>query len=100
MYLTAQTIAGFFGELKNITLYYAVPLIMAVTIAFFTLGVVKFISSSGDAERRKKAKEFIVWGIIILTMMIGFWAVVVILINTFFGGGAPPGPSTWPPTVF
>lgn len=99
MYLTAQTIAGFFGELKNITLRYVIPLIMTVTVGFFIFGVVKFISSGGDTEKRKKAKDFIVWGLIILLFMIGFWAVVVIIINTFFGSGVPAKPA-WPPTAF
>ena len=97
--MLAQTIAGFFGVLKSITLYYAIPLIMMVTIAFFTLGIVKFISSSGDAEKRKKAKDFIIWGLVALLFMIAFWAVVVILINTFFGEGVP-SPTAWPPTAF
>ncbi len=100
MYLTAQTIAGFFGLLKNITLHYVIPLIMTVTVAFFIYGVVKFIASGGDTEKRKKAKAFIVWGLVVLLFMVGFWAVVVIIINTFFGGGVPANPPAWPPTAF
>ena len=93
----AQSVRSVFRTMTDIVLIYIVPFFMTITVAVFIIGVVKFIAASGEVEKRKKAKEFILWGIIILVFLVGFWAVVQILMNTLFGG--PPGVSNWPPTV-
>ncbi len=59
-----------------------VPLLFAVAILVFIWGVINFIKEE-KAEEREKGKEFMIWGIIAFTVMLGVWGFVAILGSTF-----------------
>jgi hypothetical protein len=59
----------------------AIPVIMAITFLFFIWGVFNFIRAEGDDK--KKAKDFIVWGIVGLFVMVSVWGLVNILQYSF-----------------
>ena|SRR3989344_6606376 len=60
-----------------------IPLIFAIAVVIFIWGVVQFILNSDEEAKRAKGKQFMIWGIIALTVMIGMWGLVGILGNTF-----------------
>ena len=61
-----------------------IPLIFAVATAFFVWGAVKFFIIDADEEKkRQEGKQFMLWGIIALAVMLSVWGLVAILGNTF-----------------
>ena len=73
-----------------------IPIIMVIATIVFLWGVVRFITSAQDAEKRKEARDLIIYGLIGLFVMVAVWGLVAI-IQQFFGipgsGGAiPTGP--------
>lgn len=63
-----------------------VPLIFAVAVLLFLFGIVKFMLLHPDKpELREQGRQFMLWGIIAMFVMVSFWGLVNILTNTFFG---------------
>lgn len=60
-----------------------IPLLFALAIAGFIFGVIKMVINPDDAEKRKQGKQYMIWGIIALFVMIAIWGLVAILTNTF-----------------
>lgn len=60
-----------------------VPLIFAIAMVMFIWGVVQYVINSDEEAKKAKGKQFMIWGIIALTVMIGVWGLVGIVGNTF-----------------
>ncbi len=75
---------GFFGLLDaaNTLINRLIPFIIALTVLVFLWGVFKFVISN-DAEGRKEARGYMIWGIVSLFIMVSVWGLVNILVRTF-----------------
>ncbi|MCI0597841.1 pilin [Candidatus Parcubacteria bacterium] len=93
-----MALVDFFAFLLLIISRIVVPLIFAVAFLLFIWGVFQyFIAGGADEDKRKKGREFIVYGIIGFFLMIAIWGIVRLSVNTFgFGAGAPPVPGFGP----
>lgn len=61
-----------------------IPFIFALAILMFIWGAVKFFIINADEEaKRAQGKQFMIWGIIALAVMISVWGLVGILGSTF-----------------
>lgn len=60
-----------------------IPLIIALAIVMFFWGVVQYVINDQEEAKRSKGKQFMIWGIIGLAVMMGVWGLVNILGNTF-----------------
>jgi len=60
-----------------------IPLIVSLAIAMFIWGVVQYVINSDEEAKKEKGKQFMIWGIIGLTVMIGVWGLVKIVGVTF-----------------
>ena len=60
-----------------------IPLIFALAVVLFVWGVVQFVINSDEEAKKEKGKQFMIWGIIALTVMVSVWGLVGILANTF-----------------
>jgi hypothetical protein len=61
-----------------------IPLIFAVAIVMFVWGVVQFFIINADEEnKRTQGKQFMIWGIIALAVMLSVWGLVGIFGSTF-----------------
>ena len=49
----------------------------------FIYGLVTYLLSTGDEEKRKEARQVMIWGIIILFVIVVVWGLVAVLENTF-----------------
>ena len=58
-----------------------VALIISFAVVVFIWGVFKFVSAAGDEEKRKEGKQFIIWGIIGIAVMVLVWGLVQLLYN-------------------
>ena len=61
-----------------------IPFIFAIAMVFFIWGAVKFFIIDSDEEaKREQGKQFMLWGIIALAVMISVWGLVNVLGVTF-----------------
>ena len=86
------TIEGLIGKIRNI-MDLVNPLLMVIVFAVFLYGIIRYITSAGDENKRKEAKNYIIYGLIGMFVLIAWWGIIQIVLNTFFGGspGSPPG---------
>lgn len=62
---------------------FLIPLLFAVAILVFIWGVVQFIAHADNEEKRTQGRNFMVYGIISLFVMVTIWGLVNVLSNTF-----------------
>ncbi|MBI2038706.1 MAG: hypothetical protein HYT22_00265 [Candidatus Niyogibacteria bacterium] len=90
-----STIIGNVEDLIN----RAVGVLIAIAGLVFLWGVFKFVSAAGDEKARTTGRQFIIWGLIGLTVMFAFWGLVNVLITFLIGGPAQPGGGLTVPKV-
>lgn len=60
-----------------------VPLLMALAMAAFVFGIIKYFLNPDNEEKRKEGKGYMFWGLISIFVMVSIWGLVGILSNTF-----------------
>ena len=61
-----------------------IPLIFALATVMFIWGVVQFFILNADEEKKRaQGKQFMIWGIVALAVMLSVWGLVGILGSTF-----------------
>lgn len=74
-----------------------IPLIFSLAVVMFIWGAVQFfVIGAGEEEKRAKGKQFMIWGIISLAVMLSVWSLVNILTVTFGFGTASVLPQVIP----
>jgi bacteriorhodopsin len=68
-----------------------------LAIAMFVYGIVKYIAASGNAEKEKQARGYIIYGLIGLFILVAFWALVTVIVTTFGLEGENPSITPPPP---
>lgn len=76
------TVPLLFSRVEDI-LNAIVPFIIGLAILVIIWGILGYISRAGEEEKRKEAKQFIVWSIIGLFIMLSVWGFVNVLVNSF-----------------
>lgn len=66
-----------------------VPLLVALALAGFVYGIIKFFLNPDNEEKKKDGKSFMFWGLITLFVIVTLWGIVGILSNTFLEGQRP-----------
>ena len=64
-----------------------IPLLMIAATVFFLWGVLQFVTSGGDEEKRKEGRDHIIYGLIGLFVMVAVWGLVGAIQGTFQLGG-------------
>ena len=64
-----------------------VPLIMSLAVLAFVWGIFKYLTEAADPGKREEGRQFMIWGIVALFVMVSLWAIVGVIKGTFFGGG-------------
>jgi len=65
-----------------------VPAILALALLYFIYGLLKYLSSAGDAGKRSEGTKVMLNGIIALTVMLTTWGIVAVITNII---GSPVG---------
>ncbi|MCX6757577.1 MAG: hypothetical protein NTZ44_01715 [Candidatus Nomurabacteria bacterium] len=60
-----------------------IPLVMSLAVASFVWGVLKYLMNSDEEKKREEGRQFMMWGLIALTVMVSIWGIVSIFANTF-----------------
>ena len=87
----AKTITELFDQVKTL-LDAFIPVLMMIAVAIFLYGVVRYIFSAGDEEARKTSKNYIIYGLIGLFVMVAFWGIIELVRSTFSLGETPIAP--------
>jgi ribose/xylose/arabinose/galactoside ABC-type transport system permease subunit len=80
--LPITTLSGLILKVQSI-LNGLIPFIIGLAVFVIIWGVFKFITQASDEDARKEAKDFVLWGIIGIFIMLSIWGLVNILVNTF-----------------
>ena len=59
------------------------PLLVAMAIAYFLWGVLKFVGSGDSEDKRKEGRNVMINGIIAIFVMVSIWGLVAFLVETF-----------------
>ena len=82
--ISSSTIQNLLCYITGIINNAIIPLIFALAVAMFVWGVVNFFIINADEEaKRNQGKQFMIWGIIALAVMLSIWGLVGILGSTF-----------------
>jgi hypothetical protein len=65
-----------------------IPLLGAIALLVFILGVAKFIRSSGNEKEIKDSKNLLIWGLIGIFVLMSVWGIVAFLRSEFGFGDA------------
>lgn len=76
------TLGDIFGWATCLISNAIIPLLFSAALAIFIFGVVKFIGNS-DSKEKEKGRDFMIWGIVGLFVMISVWGLVNVLNATF-----------------
>ena len=76
---TLDTVINKIGTLVGLI----IPILIAVALLVFIVGVIKYITAGADEEKRKEARNTIIYGIIGLFAIVSVWGLVNILQSTF-----------------
>jgi uncharacterized membrane protein (GlpM family) len=60
-----------------------IPLIFTLAVVMFLWGVVQYVINSDEEAKKEKGRQFMLWGIIALAVMVSVWGLVGILSGTF-----------------
>lgn len=79
----ADSIIDVFYKYSNI----AISALISLAVVFIVWGVVKYAIIGADSEdKRKEAKNQIIWGVIGLAVILSIWGLVRLVTNTFNTG--------------
>ena len=60
-----------------------IPILMVIATIVFIWGIISYILSAGSDERKKEAKNLIIWGLIGLFVIGAMWGLVTVIASTF-----------------
>lgn len=60
-----------------------VPIIISLALVVFFWGLVMYLAVLGDDEKRKKAIQLMIWGVVAIFVMVSIWGLVRLLQSTF-----------------
>jgi hypothetical protein len=79
-----KTFPGILNYFTCIIAQSVIPALFAVAMVTFIWGSIKFFIIEADEEaKREQGKQFMLWGIIALAVMISVWGLVGVLADTF-----------------
>ncbi|MCC6290489.1 hypothetical protein IT398_00205 [Candidatus Nomurabacteria bacterium] len=58
-------------------------LFLAVAVAYFLMGVLKYVRQSGSDDDREEGRKMMIYGIVALFVMVSVWGLVNVLGGTF-----------------
>lgn len=71
----SMTFAGFIGQIIGV-IDALIPLLISVAVLVFFIGLVQYISQSGDAHAHSKNKQLILWGLVALFVLLSLWGIL------------------------
>ncbi len=73
---------------------YVLAFFVSVAVFIIIFGIVRYVREAANEEKRAEGRQFIIWGVIFVFVMLSVWGLVSILVNTFQLNGSNPPPVT------
>ncbi len=73
------------------------PLLITMAVVVFIFGVIKYIAGADDSTKRTEGRNFMVYGLVALFVMVSVWGLVGVLQGTFGLGNNPVIPQIQEP---
>lgn len=77
------SIAKIFDLAICILRYSVWPLLISISVIVFIVGVIKYIANGDDSTKREEGRNFILYGLIGLFVIVSVWGLVGVLQGTF-----------------
>ena len=78
----AANISDILGQIENV-LSRVIPILMVLATVVFLWGVIRYITAAGDEDKLKEGRQFIIFGLVGLFVMVAVWGVVRALVSQF-----------------
>ncbi|MDQ5969104.1 MAG: hypothetical protein QG579_261 [Patescibacteria group bacterium] len=59
------------------------PLLLTIAVIVFIIGVIKYIANGDDSGKREEGRNFILYGLVGLFVLVSVWGLVGVLQGTF-----------------
>ena len=66
----------------------ALPLLNGIAFLLFFWGLAKFVLHAGDSKQLDEGKQFMIWGVVALFVLVSFWGILQFLSSQFGFGDA------------
>lgn len=78
-----MTISMLLGNIESV-LRQSINVLMVLATVVFLWGIILYVIAGGDKEKIETAKNYIVWGIVGLFVMLTMWALTRSICSMFF----------------
>ena len=79
--VSQTNIFGVINQVNNVV-NAIIPFLVGLAVLVIIWGVFNYISGAGDEEKRAQAKQYIIWGVVGVFIMLSVWGLVNVLTNT------------------
>lgn len=79
-----QDVSHLINKFTEVILMGIIPLLTGLGLLYFLYGLYLFMSASGNETKRSDGKQYILYGLIGLFVMVSVWGLVSIISSTFF----------------
>ncbi len=87
--LEVQSIQTLFALFTCILIKSLWPLLISLSVIVFVIGVIKYIAGADDSAKRTEGRNFMIYGLVALFVMVSVWGLVGILQGTFGLNSSP-----------
>lgn len=82
-----MSLQAIIGSLMGTIINPLISILVGVGFILFFWGIANYLFlMSGDVKKKEDAKQFMLWGVIIITVMVSVWGIVQLLQVIFLGG--------------
>jgi hypothetical protein len=67
-----------------------VPFLLAVIVLIVFWNLTQFILHTDDEAEREKYKQFMIWSVVSMFLILSFWGIIAFFVSSFFGSGLNP----------
>lgn len=79
-FVTVLDILLFFKCIISVSI---IPLLFAIAISVFVWGIVQYIKNAADSKKREEGRNFMIYGVVSIFVIVSMWGLVGFLRNTF-----------------
>jgi hypothetical protein len=60
-----------------------IPLLITLSVIVFIIGIIKYIAGADEATKREEGRNFMIYGIVALFVIVSVWGLVGVIQGTF-----------------
>ena len=63
----------------------AISLLFVIATLVFLWGIIRYVIAGGDEDKLKEGRQYIIYGLVGLAVMLAVWGIVGAVVKTLFG---------------